>query len=150
MAGTGSLSIRKQVTGNAGDPQAEFAFMVLLSDTSISGTYGDLVFSKGVATFTLKHGESKTAFGLPAGIRYSVHELAANQDGYATVSSGETGMITANTTITAIFVNAKDVADIPQTGDNSHVETWFAMSLAALVSMICCLSIKRRKMGVRK
>ena len=124
--------------------------MVLLSDTSISGTYGDVVFSKGVATFTLKHGESKTVSGLPAGIRYSVHEQAANQDGYATASSGETGMIIADTTMTAIFVNAKDVVDIPQTGDNSHVETWLAMFLAALVSMSCCLSIKRRKTGGRK
>ena len=147
---SGQLIVSKQVTGNAGDLQAEFAFMILLSDTSISGTYGDVAFSNGVATFTLKHGESKTASGLPAGTRYSVQEQSANQDGYATVSTGESGIITAGTTMTAVFVNAKDVADIPQTGDNSHIEAWLVMALAALVSMICCLSIKRRQMGVRK
>ena len=146
-ATTGSLSIRKQVTGTAGDPQAEFTFMVMLSDTSISGLYGDVTFSKGVATFTLKHGESKIATGLPAGIRYSVQELSANHDGYATTASGETGMITADTVMTAIFVNAKDVVDVPQTGDNSHIEMWLALAFASLVSMI---SIKRRRAGIRK
>ena len=132
---TGSLTVRKQVTGNAGDPQAEFSFMVMLSDTSLSVTYGDMVFSNGVAAFTLRHGESKTASGLPAGIRYSVREQSANQDGYATTSTDESGTIVADTTVTAIFVNAKDVADVPQTGDDSRLALWMALAVMALIGM---------------
>ena len=133
--GVGSLTVRKQVTGNAGDTQTAFTFMVMLSDTSLNGTYGDMVFSKGVATFTLKHGESKTASGLPAGARYSVSEQAANQDGYATAATGESGMIAADTTATAIFVNAKDVAEVPKTGDKSPLKLWMLLAFMSLAGL---------------
>ena len=148
---TGTLTVRKHVTGNAGDLEADFTFVVMLSDTSLNGTYGDMVFNQGIAFFTLKHGESKTAYGLPVGIHYSVNEQSANQDGYVTDATGESGVIAANETMTAIFVNVKDVADVPQTGDNSHLEAWMALALAALLGMLgCCLPMKRRRDGGRK
>ena len=109
--------------------------MVMLSDTSVSGTYGDMVFNKGVATFTLKHGQSKTASNLPAGVRYSVSEQAANQDGYATAATGESGTIAADTTMTAIFVNTRDMVNVPQTGDHSRLALWMALAVVSLMGI---------------
>ena len=77
---TGDLTISKVVAGNAGETNKDFHFAVKLSDISVNATYGDITFVGGVATFTLKHGESKTATGLAAGISYEVTELEANQD----------------------------------------------------------------------
>ena len=65
-AGHGNLSVAKTVAGNNGDTSKAFNFTVTLSDTGINGTFGDMTFANGVATFVLKHGESKTAVGLPA------------------------------------------------------------------------------------
>lgn len=132
---TGSLTVTKQVAGSAGDTERAFAFTVMLSDTGVSGVYGDMTFSGGVASFTLRHGESKTAKGLPAGARYSVSERDANQDGYATTSANEAGVIAEDATVTAIFVNAKDEADIPQTGDSSRLELWMALAALSLLAM---------------
>ena len=96
---TGSLAVRKTVTGTAGDTSKEWHFTVTLSDRTITGTYGGMTFTNGVATFTLKHGESKTATGLPAGITYTVTETDANTDGYTTTWTGETsGTIKAGST----------------------------------------------------
>lgn len=103
----GNLAVQKTVAGNAGDKGREWNFTVTLGDTSISGTYGDMSFTGGVATFTLKHGEQKTATGLPAGIYYTVTEDTA--DGYVTTSVGEEGTIPANDTATAAFTNTRDV-----------------------------------------
>ncbi|MCH5288034.1 MAG: LPXTG cell wall anchor domain-containing protein [Christensenellaceae bacterium] len=145
-AQTGAVTVRKQVKGKDGDEQAGFAFTVMLSDISLSGTYGDMVFVNGVATFTLKHGESKTAIGLPAGVRYSVVEQMANQDGYTTTAMGESGTIAADTTATAVFVNARDAADVPQTGDDSHIEWWLMlMGISVLVMVAGGFGLTRKK-----
>lgn len=132
---TGSLTVSKQVKGNAGDTQAEFDFMVMLSDTSLNGIYGDIFFSDGMATFKLKHGQSRTASGLPAGAHYSVSEQYAYKDGYSTVATGQSGTITANETVTAVFVNTKDVPDVPKTGDNSHLALWMLLAVVSLLGM---------------
>ena len=134
-SGTGNLTVMKTVTGNAGDPHQDFEFMIMLSDTDINGTYGDIAFSNGVAYFTLRHGKSKTVSGLPAGIRYSVIERSANQDGYATTMLNQTGSIVEDDTVLTIFVNAKDELNIPQTGDPSHLFMWIALAFASLVVM---------------
>ena len=108
-AGKGNLTISKTVTGNQGDTNKAFNFTVTLSDTSIKGTYGDMTFTDGIATFTLKHGESKTAIDLPPGVRYEVTETEANQDGYTTTASGEKGNIAEGVTQKAIFTNTKNI-----------------------------------------
>lgn len=106
---TGNLTVSKIVTGNAGDKNKDFNFTVTLSDKTISGVYGDLEFTDGVATFTLKNGESKTATKLPAGIDYEVTETEENQDGYATSKKDDTGTITKDMKGMGVFINAKDV-----------------------------------------
>ena len=104
----GSLTVEKVVKGDGGDPNKDFHFTVTLSDTSINSTYGDMTFENGVAEFTLKHSESKTATGLPVGITYTVTEAEANQDNYET---------TYEITDSSISENNKDyVPKLTQTG----------------------------------
>lgn len=105
---TGSLTVSKVVAGNAGSQTTNFHFTVTLSDVSINGSYGDITFADGAATFTLKHNEQKTASGLPAGITYTVTESEANQDGYTTTVNGASGSIRKDQTATAAFVNTKN------------------------------------------
>lgn len=117
--GTGSLTVSKTVTGDAGNQSKEWNFTVTLGDTAVNGKYGAMTFTNGVAQFTLKHNQSKTATGLPLDITYEVVEQEANQDGYTTTSTGASGMITENGTA-ASFVNMKndDKPDPdPKTGD---------------------------------
>ena len=105
----GGLTVTKTVAGNAGDKDRKWNFTVTLSDTSINDTYGGMSFKDGVATFTLKHGEQKTATGLPAGIDYFVSEAEASQDGYTTRATGASGQIPAEGTATAAFTNMKSI-----------------------------------------
>ena len=105
----GGLTVTKTVAGNAGETDREWNFTVTLGDTSISDIYGDMSFKDGVATFTLKHGEQKTARGLPAGISYTVTEAEASQDGYTTQATGASGQIPAEGTAMATFTNMKNV-----------------------------------------
>ena len=105
---TGNLTVSKTISGNAADSSKAFDFTVTLGDTSINGTYGDMSFSNGVATFTLKGGESKTATNLPAGTTFTVAEADYSADGYVTTKSGDTGTITDGQTATAAFTNTKN------------------------------------------
>lgn len=101
----GSLIVSKQVTGSGSDPTREFTFTVTLSNKNLTGTYGQMTFVNGVATFTLRDGESLRADNLPAGTTYTVTEQEANQDGYTTTATGDAGTILANATVSAAFTN---------------------------------------------
>ena len=111
---TGSLTVSKTVAGNDGDTSKSFHFTVTLSNTSLSGTYGGMTFKNGVASFALKHGESKSASGLPVGVTYTVVEQEANKDGYTTTATGTGGTITKDVTAEANFTNTKE--DDPEPG----------------------------------
>ncbi|MDO4984029.1 MAG: DUF5979 domain-containing protein, partial [Eubacteriales bacterium] len=131
-------------SGNAADSSKAFDFTVTLGDKTVSGTYGDMSFTNGVATLTLKGGESKTATALPAGTSYTAAEADYSADGYVTTKSGDTGTITDGQTATAAFTNTKntttpptppDEPTPPKTGDNSNLALWImflAVSGAAL------------------
>lgn len=74
---TASISIEKNVTGK-GSTTKEFNFeLELTNQPDLNGTYGDLNFNGGTANFTLKHGEKKTASGLPDGTEFTVTEESA-------------------------------------------------------------------------
>ena len=110
----GKLEVSKTVEGNGGDSDDAFEFTVTLSDDTINGTYGEMEFVKGTATFTLTHGQTCTAEGLPAGLGYTVTETDANTGAYVTTVTGETdGTIPAGDTAVAAFTNTADTIDIP-------------------------------------
>ena len=86
----GTLSVKKVVESDVkADKEKEFPFEVTLKTATgaegevredVNGTYGDMTFEKGVAKFTLKDGEVRTATGLPlinSKLYYRVRETDA-------------------------------------------------------------------------
>lgn len=110
---TGSLTVTKTVTGNIGDKNKAFTFTVTLGDTTINGVYGDMEFKDGVATFTLKHGKSKTATGLPVGITYTVVET--DSEDYQVTAKNASGTI-SDDEITAAYYNNRNYIPRVSTG----------------------------------
>ena len=129
---TGTLTVKKTVSGGGADYNNAFTFTVTLKmpeitvdasatpiinatpDTSaaptpVTETYDGVTFINGVATFTLKHNESKTIKDIPAGYTYTVTE--SYNAGYTVTMSGNTGTIEAGETSTAAFNNYKAGGD---------------------------------------
>ena len=103
---TGDLTVSKTVeSAYDADKDIEFTFTVTLSDTTVTGTFGDMEFTEGVAKVTLKDGESATAEGLPAAVTYTVEEDKA--DGFTTESEGDSGTISSEAAATAAFTNTR-------------------------------------------
>ena len=154
----GSLTVSKDVNGNKGDTNKDFHFTVTLSDTSINGTYGDMTFKDGVATFTLKDNESLTATSLPTGITYKVIEQEANQDGYVTTSTNDKGYILNNQNIKVYFINTKEVKpqssnqtppendhqSQPQTGDDSALMVYMSLGIMSGLSALGLILLKKK------
>lgn len=105
-----ALKVTKTVAGDAADTSKEFSFTVTLNDTGINGLYGDMTFANGVANFTLKHGESKTAIDLPEGTKYTVSEASYTSDGYQSASTGAAGTIENGQESAVSFINTKNAA----------------------------------------
>ena len=85
----------------------------------------------------LRHGQSVTVKGLPYGTVYTVAEREANQDGYATVATGETGTVVAGETATAAFENIRESGEsVPMTGDHSRVELFIVLAALALACAV--------------
>ncbi len=142
---TGNLTVSKTVFGEHADLEQNFAFTVTLSDTSVNGIYGDIEFINGTATFTLKHGESKTAYGLPAGIQYQVTEQETQ--GYTLNAVDDTGTVPADGTAVAEFTNTKvndtiptdtpdspeqGQMDSPRTGDSSNIVFFLPLAILSV------------------
>ena len=110
----GSLKVTKTVSGPKVADHG-FTFTVTLSDDTLNGTFGDMDFTGGVATFTLKDGEEAEATDLPAGLTYEVSETP--RTGYVTpptVSySDENKVIVADETAEVDFTNVVETVDIP-------------------------------------
>ena len=101
----GDLKVSNTVSGSAGDTTKPFTFTVTV-DSSINGTYGEMTFTAGSATFTLRHGESLTAMGLPADTAYTVAE--SDNEGYTVTANGATGTISKDGTAVAAFTNNRE------------------------------------------
>ena len=135
---------------------------VTVENTEINGVFGEMTFVGGVATFVLKHGESKTATGLPSGITYSVTEAEANRDGYTTVASKASGSIIKNDTVTVAFTNTKNSnisegsdhpnvpskpstpTNSPETGDTLNLRLWTSVMGVSLAGLIISLVVVKK------
>ena len=110
---TGELTVSKSVVNRPAGLPGTFHFTVTLHEGSVSGSvrsditgvYGGMTFTNGVATFTLEDGGSLTATGLPAGVFYTVEEAEANTLGYTTTPADASGQIEDGKTATAAFTN---------------------------------------------
>lgn len=140
----GNLTVSKTVSGSGLAPKTAFGFTVILSDRTVDGRFGEMTFRSGVAEFTLRHGETVTASGLPAGVGYLVEEDA--DEAYTTSSQGAEGTVPQDDTALARFVNSRIVLP-PKTGDDSHTELWFMLMAFSL----CCAAflIGHQKRGGR-
>lgn len=136
----GNLTVSKTVSGRNPAPNTPFGITVTLDDRMVNGRYGGMTFHSGVAEFTLRHGESVTASGLPAGVGYLVQEDA--DEAYAVSSEGAEGTIVQDSTAEARFVNRRVVLP-PKTGDDSPIALWFALMAFSL----CCAALLA---GLRK
>ena len=144
----GNLTVSKTVAGNAGEKDRDFTFKVTLSDTSVNGEYGDMTFKDGVATFTLKHGENKTATGLPAGITYIVAEDDYSSEGYVTSKENDTGTVEKDKESEAKFINKKDITshseknpsgdniESPKTGDRTNLALYISLLIISGTLMV--------------
>ena len=94
-------------------------------------------------TVQLKHGESITISGLPAGTTYTVTESGNND--YRVYASGNSGTIAANKTSTAAFTNAR--SSVPQTGDDSNLLLWLSIAGAAGVGMVLTAILGKKRKG---
>lgn len=114
----GSLQVSKKVTGDLPDSEKdkEFEFTVTLSDKTINGRYGSMTFKDGVATFTLKDGETIQAEGLPANTEYAVEETP--YENYVTSKSHETGTIAKGMTTQVSFYNEYKAGSASISGDS--------------------------------
>ena len=85
-----SLTVQKTVSGFGVETDKAFEFTVTMSDkdgNAVSGVYGDMTFDEnGICGFQLKHGESRTAVGLPVGAVYTVQETGS--EGYTVTVNG--------------------------------------------------------------
>ncbi len=145
----GNLTIKKTVTGDLGDQEQTFTFIV---DLGISGVYPYSGSKTGVIQngqkITLKHGEYVIIEGLPVGTTYRITEKEANQSGYVTSSTGATGAITEQGQ-TAAFVNSR--SSVPKTGDDKigtigKIGLMVSVSLLlALIGLYFAIWIKRRR-----
>lgn len=144
----GALSVSKTVSGSWGSTTKEFTFTVTLGDSSINGKYGDMTFNDGVAVFTLKHGESKTASALPAGVRYSVTE--SDNIGYTVTAVGNVGTIQAGKTASAAFLNYRgsffgDGSSGPHTGDTANLALWLTLMTISGAGLTGALVFGKKK-----
>ena len=78
-----------------------------------------MTFQDGVAAFTLKDGESKTAKGLPSGVGYTVAE--ARVDGYGTRVEGHNpGTVPFGDTAEVLIINYDDTTPPPDPDPDPH------------------------------
>ena len=117
---TGSLTVTNTVGGNAADMSRSFEFTVT---APVTGVYGDMFFDEtGTAVFSLEHGRSMTATGLPADAVITVAENNANTDGYVTTADGIpysapiTKTVISGVAEKAVFSNIRQIEDAASFG----------------------------------
>jgi len=97
-----------------------------------------------VATFTLKHGESMTAVGLPADAQYTVSE-ETNLGLYEPKCTNPTGAIAEGQNTLVAFTN--HFIDLPPTGDSSNLTLYVALLALCGAGLALLALAKRRTRG---
>jgi len=98
----GDLTVKKSVRGAKSDEL--FGFKVIL-DRQITGEFGQMRFTDGVAEFTMKAGETRTARNLPDGVNFKVTETMFNAKRYVPLVYDLYGDIDAQNPAVVEFVN---------------------------------------------
>ena len=102
----GTLVIKKTVESS--DTTGTFNFTAALSDTTISGKFGDLTFTNGIAAFTLEHdGEIKIRNLVGKQITITENNASA----YTTTAVSESGSGTYNEAAKAFTITIPDDGD---------------------------------------
>lgn len=137
----GTLSVTKHVKGEVNSTR-NFNFTVTLggSGANLTGTYGGMKFSNGVANFTLADGQTKTASDLPAGATYEVTE--ESNDSYTTTFENASGTIAKGMTSQAVFTNTRSMSSLPLTGSDGVGPTYLA-GIAVLAAAAAWMHIRR-------
>lgn len=145
---SGSLTVKKTVTGEDARRDRSFTFVVTFD---ASGEYSYHGSKRGTISsgesITLAHGESITITGLPRGVAYRVTEQEANKDGYYSTSTGASGTVTASGQ-TAAFINARGVPFVPPNTGDSTSNTLAILALlasSALLAVLVKLELSLRK-----
>lgn len=134
----GSLMISKTVKATDDkkiDTEKAFTFTLTLrdkDDTLINDTFNGKQFENGAYTFSLRHGETLTITGIPAGTTYAVTEDP--DSAYTTTSTGETGTIPANEIAVAAFTNTFIENDDDGGGGNSSVDSYGKITIRKTVT----------------
>lgn len=140
--GYGNLMIKKTVSGNLADYGASFSFTIVIhAEGTFTYTGSKSGTVKSGDTISLKHGESITIGGLPAGTAYSVTE--SGNTGYLVHASGNAGTIAANHTSIAAFTNKK--YQVPYTADKSKPPLRFDIARLSGLGIILLLVLSQRK-----
>lgn len=150
---TGSLALKKTVTGTGADTKKAFSFKIILEDSSDSYTYtgtksGTL---RSGDSITLCHNEHITITGLPAGIKYEIQEADYTKDGYTATAKNAQGVIKENETRNAAFTNKYQAPkkETPKTGDDSgngmRMLKWIFGSALFLILSGSLLFLRRKK-----
>ena len=127
---TREIKVTKKVSGDGADKAKYFDFKVTLLEYSngdmetpvgwyqLGGinTFGGVIFTKGVATFKLKDGESFEIKGIPSNLQYKVEEVAPS--GYTVKVNGSAGSsingdFTGDKTVNIAFENVKESGTNP-------------------------------------
>lgn len=150
------LTIDKTVTGSMGNKDEEFTFVLTLDNPTyeLGNIQCDkedaLIFVDDHYEFILKHNESITIFGLPAGTTYSIEEVGSNLGKYTTIVTSTvdgvdivnrkaTGELTENTA----FSYTNDCAMRLPTDATSTAYGWIGMLV--LTSLLLFVIIKKRR-----
>lgn len=102
-AQVGSLTLTKEVTGEGGDRDKKFEFVITFTpgeDQELPGEFlytGEGGAAPGIlengGSVWLSHGQKIRFEGLPYGTRFRIVEVEANQDNYTTQTTGSVGVI---------------------------------------------------------
>jgi hypothetical protein len=161
---TGELKLTKNLKGNAANVDDHFEF-TLTCDGLADGKYGDVTFTGGKATVSLKNGDTKTLNNLPAGKTITIDETTSdknqahttttvtvkvgdstptNSDGTSVKAAIEYGKTTAVT-----YTNRTEIA--PDTGlDFSTAYQGVLLGVAAAGAATLSIAAIRKNHGERK